>query len=196
MAEQPSFKAVNSINQGSAPVPHTRSSTITLEFKSNLVSCDVMLCHSISSSLLKGLCHLHCHGLKVHDQWTLNFWLWWQHAPWKHCKLLNQQHHVTTQKTIILNYTTVKTPKLTLAFHYKKMLQDCTPPVTQKAKRRRCRVNGWMIYSKTVRFGLGWGGGHQRQITLPWAKSILQKWLQEFKLASWRLHKCDSGNKN
>jgi len=40
------------------------------------------------------------------------------------------------------------------------------------------------------------GAGHQRQITLPWANSILQKWLQEFKLASWRLHKCDSGNKH
>jgi len=36
MAKQPSFKAVNSINQGSAPVPHTRSSAITLEIKCNL----------------------------------------------------------------------------------------------------------------------------------------------------------------
>jgi len=120
MAEQPNFKAVNSINQSSAPVPHTRSSAITLAFKSKLVSCDVMLCRSISSSLLKGLCHLHCQRLMVHDQRTLNFWLWWQHTPWKHWKLLIQQHHVTPQKTIILNYTTVKTPKLTLAFHYKK----------------------------------------------------------------------------
>jgi len=67
MAEQPSFKAVNSINQGCAPVPHTRSSEITLEFKSNLVSCDVMLCRSISSSLIKGLCHLHCHGPSARD---------------------------------------------------------------------------------------------------------------------------------
>jgi len=159
MAEQPSFKAVNSINEGSAPVPHIRSSAITLAFKSILVSCDVMLCRTISSSLLKGMRHLHRHGPKVHDQRTLNFWLWWQHAPWKLCELLMQQHHVTPQKTIILNNTTVKTPKLTLAFHYKKMLHDCTPPVTQKAKRRRRRVSGWMTYSKIVRFGVGWGMG-------------------------------------
>jgi hypothetical protein len=39
--------------------------------------------------------------------------------------------------------------------------------------------------------GVGWG--HQRQTTLPWANTILQKQLQEFKLANLCLYKCDSG---